>query len=203
MAKLIYKVVYTPSLDDGYGAEEKGINFLCSDGKIHIRLRDYDHEEVIHGFINKLTYLLTYEIKRLEQVSTNGSDIISAYQQGGHYKELEDFIRNVLHEDNFTGIKISENYRRIKNYNKLGSFAKGTFPVKKLEGGLETYVSTRSAFLGYLGDFTDLHTFLFNDAFEIVICKDNATNDTYSKFVKKETRKSKSSTKQLEYIPLC
>ena len=74
-----YKIIYTPNIDDGVQALDRDINFLCADNKLHIRLRDYDKEEVIHGFIDKLTYVVTYLCQRVTRQDLLTNNIIEKF----------------------------------------------------------------------------------------------------------------------------
>ena len=195
--KMTYKIVYNPELEDYTPAVAKDINFMCSDGRLHIRLRDYDHEEVIHGFINKLTYLVTYLFQR--QIITDGltNNIIEKFvKNDSDFIEVQEWLCNLFWEygKNLKGLKISKNYRKIKKdvETPLGSFLPGTCP---LECGLR-YGNIRF-FEDSLRMFP-MEEFLLNDAVEIVISKETV-KESYSKFTNKKKKVKK---ERLEYIPL-
>ena len=193
---LIYKVVYTPNKDTKTLAIDSDINFLCSDKKLHIRLRDYDHEEVISGFINKLTYVITYLIQRCDVGTKSDDEIISNFVKNDtDFKNIDAFLQQVFSSRglDYRGIKISKSYRKVKtSKNTLGSFKEGT-----------CYLEDNCKF----GDFTfltnslglDFVAFLLNDAVDLVITKDSL-NNSYTKFVNKKLRKVNKN--KLEYIPL-
>jgi len=191
---LTYKIVYSPNLDTHTNIL-KTVDFTCSDGKLHLRLRDYDHEEVICGFINKLTYLVTYLFQR----SANKNDLTT--------KTIEEVVKNdesfvALNswlKSNFAnigkkykGLKITKNYRKISECNPSGSFVEGTCPLKNntTYGDLDFFHQSLRGF--------GIENFLFNDAVELVISKVKV-KDSYKKFHNK-AKKSKKET--LEYIPL-
>ena len=199
MNNLTYKVVYTPSLDSGFGAEEKNINFLCSDGKIHVRLRDYDHEEVVHGFIDKLTYLLTYCINDMASRTINSAEEVFKIFSDIETINIESYLKSILHEPNFKGIKLFKNYRKVKGHGILGSFSKGTCPTIKNEQGLD--ILDYPTFLEILG-IGNLYTFLFNDAYDIFICKEKKSKDSYRKFLNKTKKPLQTKKKTLEYVSL-
>lgn len=198
--KFTVKISYNPSKDNNTNILDK-VNFLCVDKKIHIRLRDYDHEEVIHGFINKLTYIITYLFQRnaLMMDSTN-KEIKKFMDSDDALLCLEDAVntlfKNPIRYLDFTGFNIKPNYRKIKKDvpTPLGSFSYGTCPLKN---GC-TYSD-----LNFLIDFfklDSLEEFLTNDALELIICKDVQIK-SYDKFVKKENIKILNKN-ELKYIPL-
>ena len=135
---LTYNLVYTPSLDDGYRADEKDINWLCSDRKIHIRLRDYNKPEVIVGFINKLTYLVTYLVNSgctasLESMRENPDKYLSTFCENDEsFLHLVDFIKSSLHDSRYSGIKVTKVYRKkkVNKPNSFGIISDGAMPVE-------------------------------------------------------------------------
>ena len=190
--KLTYKIVYNPLMDLRISALDRNISFVCSDNKVHVRLRDYDHPEVISGFINKLTYLVTYLFQRSIDISID--DFIS---KDDSFKALNDWLKAnfIAAGKKYKGLKISKNYRRIskEKANPLGSFEIGTCPLKNdiTYGDLDFF---HCSLIG-LG----IENFLFNDAIELHITKVKHI-DSYKKFHNKELKKVKKET--LEYIPL-
>lgn len=182
MEKLTYKLVYTPNKESFYSVCESNINFLCADNKIHIRLRDYDKEEVISGFIGKLTYLVTYLVNYVEGANKDrfaSDDDLLAWATSNINEYLGKLIRMDLHDDSFKGLKISKNFRRIKNYSKLGSIANGLCPYSHGQCSLSSFIETMRI---------SLYDFLFNDAYEVVIVK-SKDKRVYQKYVNKKSIK--------------
>jgi len=201
MNKLVYNLVYTPSLDDGLGADERDINWLCSDNKIHIRLRDYNKPEVITGFINKLTYLVTYLVNSgctssLESVRENPDAYLDTFcKNDSDFLRVVDLVKSSLHEPRYSGIKVTKVYRKkkVNKPNSFGIISDGALPVEdnyKL-GDLTYFVSSLRI---------PLHEFLFNDAYAIVL-QENTATACYDKFVRKSSIKSPTKG-YFEYVPL-
>lgn len=193
-----YKIVYNPMMDDHTSSLDKGINFLCSDGKLHIRLRDYDHEEVISGFINKLTYFVTYLFQRMPHPENVTNNIIEKFVKNDKsLSEFDSWLQSVflLIGQKYKGLKISRNYRKIQtSYSTpIGSFLPGSCPLKD---GL-TYGET--TFFGDSLGMIPLEEFLLNESIDLVITKEVSKNN-YTKFVNKKKKVKKE--KSLEYIPL-
>lgn len=195
--KMTYKIVYNPTTDDSTPVTSKNISFICSDDKIHLRLRDYDHEEVIHGFINKLTYVVTYLFQRAVISDELTNNIFEKFVNSDEsLKKIEMWLKSIYLANGKTlkGLKISRNYRKIKvpHSTPLGSFLPGTCPLKD---GL-SYGD-----LNFLQDtlrFIPLEELILNDSLDIVISKD-VVKDSYTKFVNKSKKVKKD---KLEYIPL-
>ena len=195
---LVYKVVYTPNKDTKQNVLDSSVNFLCSDDKLHIRLRDYDHEEVISGFVNKLTYVITYLIQNYVAGNKSDEEVIDSFvKNDAAFCEIslwlnEEFTSRGV---NYKGIKLSKSYRKVKKNSKsLGSFKEGTC---YLEGGCK-FASFENFALS-LG-IVNLGTFLLNDAIDLVIVKDTSKKSCYTKFTNKQVKKVKKN--KLEYIPL-
>ena len=55
MTTLTYSLIYTPKTITNYKAK-----YVCSDCKVHIRLKDFNSPQIIRGFEAKLTYLISY-----------------------------------------------------------------------------------------------------------------------------------------------
>lgn len=199
---LTYNLVYTPSLDDGYRADEKDINWLCSDRKIHIRLRDYNKPEVIVGFINKLTYLVTYLVNSgctasLESMRENPDKYLSTFCENDEsFLHLVDFIKSSLHDSRYSGIKVTKVYRKkkVNKPNSFGIISDGAMPVE------DGYKLGDLSF--FIGEFRiPLYEFLFNDAYTLVLQEKPAPLACYDKFTRKSLNKS--STKEyFEYVKL-
>lgn len=186
--ELTYKLTYTPSTDTGYGAEEKNINFLCSDNKLHVRLREYDCETVIHGFIDKLTYLVTYLVNYVDFNSFVENKNIEFYEKEVN-KILSEYIEHLLHDVNYRGIKILPCYRKIKQHKDLGFIPYNLCPYSN---GSEK--CSLHFFLQTLN--TNIYDFLFNDSYEVVITKKENRSSVYSKFIKKAMTKTKNKQKE-------
>ena len=185
-----YYLVYSP--EDEKWVDEYGINFLCSDNKIHIRLRNYEQKEVIHGFIDKLTYLITYLIcgKWADMPAASPEKIISNFTKlDADFNNIEHIVKLSLHEDDFAGINIRKVYRKkpISKDKLLGSFAEGTCPASKETTWARSLSNFLSAFNVSLGDY------LFNDAYEVVITDEVGEKPhCYQKFINKKENKVKS-----------
>lgn len=195
MSKLTYKIIYNPNNEELEAAISKDINFLCADNKLHIRLRDYDHEEVIHGFVDKLTYIVTYLFQRNVQTGKLTNNILENFVNSDYaVKDLNMWLTSVFSTEGktFKGLKISRNYRKISNYSLLGSFSEGACPLKDgmTYGDLQFFAESLR--------FVPLEEFILNDAIDLVITKSTVKN-SYTKFVNKA---KKSKKEKLEYIPL-
>lgn len=191
---LTYKIVYTPNKDTKQSILDNSVNFLCSDDKIHIRLRDYDHEEVIHGFIDKLTYAITYLFQRavIQEPITNNI-IEKVVNSDDSLKILNDWVVSLF--KGCKGLKVSKNYRKIKKNKEtpLGSFLPGTCPL------INDVSYGDIQFLNRAWNILEFYDILLNDAIDIVITKD-VSKSCYEKFTNKQVRKVKKN--KLEYIPL-
>lgn len=185
-----YYLVYSP--EDEKWVDELGIDFLCSDNKVHIRLRNYEQKEVIHGFIDKLTYLITYLIcgKWADMPAASPEIIISNFiNLDEDFKNIEQSVKFSLHEDNFAGINIHKVYRKkpISKDKLLGSFTEGTCPASKET----TWARSLSSFLSAFN--ISLAEYLFNDAYEVVITDEVGEKPhRYQKFINKKENKVKS-----------
>jgi hypothetical protein len=195
--KMTYKIVYRPNAEDRIAATSKDIDFLCVDNKLHIRLRDYDHEEVIHGFVNKLTYVVTYLFQRAVVSGELTTNIFEKFVNSDtSLKNLSSWLETVYEYNgkSFKGLKISENYRKIKKSvaTPLGSFMTGTCPLKDgiTYGDIDFFASSLN--------FIPIEELILNDSLDIVISKD-VVKDTYTKFTNKSKKVKKD---KLEYIPL-
>ena len=197
--KLTCKVAHNV-VDMYHSVFEKDINFLCSDNTLHIRLREYDHEEVITGFINKLTYILTYLIQRNIIQGESADNIIKKFvKNDSDFLRINDELKYIFNQNGlpYAGITISKNYRKIKQSVKypLGNFKPGT-----------CYLEDSCKFSDLLGLLTAFHIslsrFLEDDGYEIIICKDLDVKVKYKKFTNKQARKAKHKKKHLEYVPL-
>lgn len=195
--KMTYRIVYNPTADDTIPATSKDIPFVCSDNNIHIRLRDYDHEEVIHGFINKLTYIVTYLFQRAVITGELTDNIFEKFVNSDESLDgLVWWLKSIYISNGKTlkGLKISKNYRKIKvsHSTPLGSFLPGTCPLK------DGLVYGDLKFLQETFRFIPLEELILNDSLDIVISKD-VTKDSYTKFVNKSKKVKKT---ELEYVPL-
>lgn len=185
-----YYLVYSP--EDEKWVDELGIDFLCSDNKVHIRLRNYDHPEVISGFVDKLTYLITYLIcgKWADMPAASPEKIISNFTKlDEDFQRITEIIRDLLHEEKFAGIHIQKVYRKkpISKDKLLGSFEPGTCPTSDDT----TWARSLSNFLETLN--ISLGEFLFNDAYDIVLTDEAGEKQhRYQKFINKKENKVKS-----------
>lgn len=198
MTKLTYSLVYTPSLDNDLGADERDIKYVCSDNKIHIRLRDYDKPEVIQGFIGKLTFLLTYLVNSVSSTATddNPEELIDSFcAHNDDYFKLVSFINSALHEPKFKGILITKTYRKKDKgprANYFGNMPKGVCPLVDdyRYGDLNYFLSRLNM---------NLYSYLFNDGISIQIHQPVVLT-CYDKFARKISKKPKVS--EFEYVNL-
>lgn len=197
--RLTYQLTYTPEKD-----VENNIDFLCFDNKIHIRLRDYEREEVVSGFINKLTYLLTYLVNyswanKIVSAPNSNAIISSFLSQNEDAELIIRTISNKIMDKKFKGISITTNYRRTK-CNPLGSISKDLLP--KNTSGEVSFSGDLSLFLNKL--HISLADYLFNDGYELVLHKDSFKTP-YTKFHKKAAKKvikESKKEKEIEYVSL-
>lgn len=115
----IVKLVFDPTI------KKTQINPVCSDGKLHIRFRDFKNEEIIDGFEKKLTLILTALVR--DKVSIKMGDLVNSsfksiwndsIQQltlNETYNKLIKSMQNQICDYSFDMIKLTPNYRR-KSY---------------------------------------------------------------------------------------
>jgi len=193
MSDLEFRITYAPCSGLPSNAVESGPDALCSDGRVHVRLRDYRREEVVRGFVGKLTYLASYLFQRC--AAGKGIDEFASMDES--VRGLSTLVSSAYAEagKRCRGIKFSRNYRRSDaSASPTGSFADGACPLK---GGVS--YGDLAFFSDALG-LMDLETFLLDDSVELSISK-RSPADPYRKFELKAER-SKSRAKPLEYIPL-
>lgn len=195
MSKLTYCLVFNPNMV--VDKDFNNVNFLCIDKKIHIRLRDFNHPEVIHGFINKLTYLMTYLVNTWPYSgSFDAKEFLTSFESGdAEFEKVNKFIEYILKDTDFKGIKLFPAYRRkhVDPQHPFGTLAEGTYPVYSNFG-----LGDVNFFLDTLG--INLFKFLFDDRYEIVIKEVSDIDTCYSKFTNKEIKSS--TTSHFEYVDL-
>jgi hypothetical protein len=185
MSGLTYSLVYSPGRGEG-PVTESGIDFLCADGKVHVRLRDYDREETISGFVGKLTYLITYLANYAG--GRDGSRFLSeddairwVERKVNEEWELGDTLRAGLRRGDFAGVSIARNFRRVPGHSALGSMGKELCPYSSAgECSERLFASALGISIG---------EFLFDDAYEISIHRKREPHP-YSKYLNKARRKT-------------
>lgn len=180
--KLTYSLIYTPSTkSDG------DVNYVCSDGKIHIRFRDFNSPQLIQGFERKLTYLMAYltNFSYIHELfdRCNTETIICEVLKSPWVKELYDCIRYDK-GIGFKSFKFAVNYRKGKCL-PFGNVLAEVFPLKVnalgkyMEGDLSIFLS---------GIGLTLFEYLFDDRYSILI--HTAVNYTANeKFIRRGERK--------------
>lgn len=195
---LDYKLVYTPRLETYDSVFDRDVNLFCKDNKIHIRLRDYDSEEVISGFINKLTFLVTYLINcqwKLNIVAADSDQaIIDCFvERSKEAKTLIETIRDASNNAS-AGLHVLPNYRKISKYSKLGSININYKDILQVTDGVVTSGSL-DFILNKLR--VSLTTFLLDDAYELVITKKEPTVNLYSKYSNKTSKQKETKSEDL------
>lgn len=180
-------------------------HLLCKDSKIHIRLYDYCMPMVISGFVDKLTFLVTYllqgYIKTIkDSINLNDVDadyILTLFQDCCYeYKILQKDIG--LRIKGYKGINILKEYTKINPTSKLGAVRNKFLPVgcdMTLDSLIQSFQQV------YLS--IDLMSILFNDSISIVLsdCL-YVTDDLYSKYKNKLTKQKQKESKPLSVINL-
>lgn len=186
---LSLKMVVEPSLS-GFPIEYSP---LCIDNKIHIRFRDYGAKEVIAGFEDKLTYMLTYlfnkeftpTIEEFEGAMTQGhsfvwSRYLPLFMDSQSYKEIESVIsKNIV---GYSGILLTPKYVKkpyTNPWEQFGSIQDGASIPSTGPGGEGILKQFLSVFKVSLEDY------LFNDSYQFVIDEKMVAETINSKFIKK------------------
>ena len=197
---LTYSVTYTPSNDNGLGADERDINYLCVDGKVHVRLRDYDKPELIQGFIGKLTFLLTYLVNSVSTTANDEKpeDFIKTFCNCNEdFDKIVGMIKSSLHEPKFKGISIAKTYRKKDKGPRAsyyGNMPKGVCPLVDgyKYGDLHYFLDNLNM---------NLYSYLFNDGISIQI-HEPVELTCYDKFAHKLNRRTPVSNGEFEYVKL-
>lgn len=161
-----YKLVFVPS------KEELKIDssiYICSDGKVHIRFRDFNEEQEIRGFEKKLTYLISYLFnfcylpKVLKKYSEK--ELITDFLKTNDVNCIVNLIKVFSHGKYFRGLKLAKNYRK-RACKYFGNLNLDYFPLNKENSNIETIGNLNT----FLTTFKiSLEDYLFNDGYEIVL----------------------------------
>jgi len=167
-----------------------GVDPLCADGMIHIRLRDYLEGETLVGFEQKLTYLI---VKMFASLPIDVNDIHSDDFDKVWDKYYGMLLNNELFNrlltgcqafiPDFKGFKISKKYKRAGLKKPFDQF------------GIIDEMSCDTAFdiINSLA-IDQLFSFVFSDnvTFQITKSEDRDYSKVYGKFVIKMNRAKKS-----------
>ena len=125
---LTYSILYTPE-----ERENPGINYVCSDNKIHVRFRDFNSPQVIKGFEKKLTYLMAYLMNYSFTSELfghcNEKTIINALLESKDVKTIYDVIKYDMQID-FKAFRLTPNYKRKAEAKPFGDLFDLAFPLK-------------------------------------------------------------------------
>ena len=183
MGALTYSLCYTPT--NGSGA---GINPVCSDKKIHVRLRDFEKPQLIRGFERKLTYLITYLVNYgyVSKLLKNCSQktVINALLESADVQQICQVLKYEGHL-NFKALDIRANYKKAAG-ETFGKVIPDVFPLEQdkfgvyQEGDLQTFLKKLNL---------SLFDYLFNDAYSIIFHKAFAA-EANAKYINREQRKT-------------
>lgn len=180
---LTYSLLYTPE-----ESENLGLNYVCSDNKIHVRFRDFNRPQIIKGFERKLTYLMTYLINfsSISELFNHCSEktLIDAFEERDDIKK----ILNAIKYDkgiNFKSFRFTCNYKRKTDAKPFGDVDEFVFPLTYDEFN-RVIPTTLDIFLEKLK--INLLEYLFNDSYSIVI-HELGENKMNEKFINKALRK--------------
>lgn len=183
-SNLTYSIYYTPNAQT---TEDSAINYLCYDGKVHIRFHDYNDDMIIIGFEKKLSYLLTYlmnfsYIPKVIGVYTNEM-LIDTFLKTSDLASIYAAIDQNSCSRKFKGIKLKPNYKR-DNCQPFGAVDPACFPLIVIDGieqagNLNTFLSALRI---------SLSEYLFNDSY-VVILHENRQMNANKKFINKERKR--------------
>lgn len=162
-----YSLIFTNNREEGSAEINK---YLCFDNKIHIRLRDFNKEEVLTGFEKKFTYLLSYLINYLYIPKLVGKysdkEILESFLLDETVEQIIDFIRSCIYDSGiqYSGLLLKLNYKKDKNkYKAFGDTDAKFFPLQ-----VKNNVTEAGSFEFFLTTFNlDLYNYLFNDDYAI------------------------------------
>jgi len=169
MNTLTYSLIYTPKTSTNYKAK-----YVCSDCKVHIRLKDFNSPQIIRGFEAKLTYLISYifhsnQCSNIEDFMKLNDVWILNSQLGEKLVLLNDY--------KYKGLKILKNYNKQDYINEYGEIDLDCFPVLN-KNSLKTFINTFK--------ITDIISFLLDDSYQIIIHKQREIRE--NKFNRKQTK---------------
>jgi len=180
--KYTCSILYNPETKTNY----YNAKYVCADGKIHIRFRDFDKPQLIEGFEAKLAYLISF-----------------IFYEGG-YSSKEEFLKSndiwLLNEYLKRGIEKYNNYEYkglllLDNYSKKAETV--TFGIHNLDcfpNPIRQPYEDDNSYLekSKLNVFTEefkignIIDFLFNDGYKIIIHKRKEIKD--NKFIRKQRK---------------
>ena len=185
---LTYSVVYTPVNKDW---ELNHPKYTCHDNKIHIRFKDYNSPQIISGFEEKLTYLLSYLLHYNFQpqvlMCKSNEQIMNLFLKDNDVQEINLVIRDFTNDNKYKGLKLLKNYNKKDTVEFFGKTDINCFPVNK-DGDGVTKIGSLELFLNNLGKIS-LVNYLFNDNYKIYIHK--LKSEKTNKFERKQLRKIK------------
>ena len=183
--KFTYGIYYSPAEDK---IDDKIINYVCYDNKIHVRFKDYNSEEIIVGFEKKLTYLLTYIMNYSYLPKVVGeydeNKIIYNFLKTNDVNEILNCIKNYIYDVKIKDIKLRKNYNRKDKIKPFGDVNPECFPLNEnngilIGGDLKTFLRKFKI---------NLNDYLFNDSYIIIISKDREI-DINKKFIDRMNRR--------------
>ena len=192
---LTYSIIYSPDLKTN-----TGVNYVCSDNKIHVRFRDFNKPQMISGFERKLTYLMTYLMnysyvsdlfkscneKTLMNILLDSADVEKIFNAIKYDKQID-----------FKAFRLTLNYKRKDELVAFGKLEQSAFPLDYDEFG-NVKTASLETFLHKLK--VGLLEYLFNDSYSILIHEKEET-DVNVKFINKELRKGRNNAHS-DYIEL-
>lgn len=180
--KYTCSILYNPETKTNY----YNAKYVCSDGKIHIRFRDFDKPQLIEGFESKLTYLIAfifyeglYSTKE-EFLKSNDIWLLNEYLKRGveKYNNYE-----------YKGLLLLDNYSKKEETIKFGSHDPDCFPnpIRKHSEDDDSYInkSKLNVFTEEL-KISSIIDFLFNDGYKIIIHRKKEIKD--NKFIRKQKK---------------
>ena len=210
--KLSYRLVFSPTNNK----EEYTAKYTCWDNTLHVRFREYNKPEVISGFMNKLTFLLTYvvnknvlyEVMTIEDIKENNfKKVWKKYSEFIYKSNSLEALNKIIGAKlkDFSGITISKNYRK-SGYSdcmlQFGSISNHICPVDENgRGSLALFAKTlfNLQYSDYL-TMCQLQTFLFDDRYVIeIVEEDDNILEVNSKYINKvENRNNKKAFDELD-----
>ncbi len=179
MANLTYSLIYTPST-----ITNDIVKYTCSDGRIHIRFKNFNGPQVIQGFESKLTYLVSFIFHE------NHCNSIEEFMNLNDVWLLNQYLEQGLSKYTFTsykyrGLKVFKNYDKQVNTDAFGVYNPSCFPHNLKEDNNHIEGNKIDFFIKNL-HIIDLNEFLFNEGYRIIIHKKKETKD--NKFIRKQKK---------------
>lgn len=107
--KLVIK--YLCTLDRDCFSQTLAEDYVCCDDFIHVRLKNYTKPQIISGFVNKLSFVLTYLFNKKYTVTINDSKITDFKTYWDiHSRKFIEFLNTTYPFFDTTNIKISKAY---------------------------------------------------------------------------------------------